>query len=199
MAKKDQPEDKWQKFSEQQQEAGDQEEHSDVHAENIEAAADADEAASAESDALTAIKMERDTLKEQVARARAEVENMRRRSERDVSNAHKYGSEKLLSDLLPVVDSLIRGLEGGVPEGEHAQALHEGMRLTHDMLEKMLLKHGVMIIDPAQGDAFNPDKHEAMSMQKNPDLESNTVIQVLQKGFELNGRVLRAAMVIVNQ
>jgi molecular chaperone GrpE len=136
-------------------------------------------------------------LKEAAIRAKAEAENVRRRAERDVQNAHKYGVEKLLNDLLPVVDSLVRGLEGDEPTDAHAKALREGMVLTLGLLEKTLEKHGVSVINPERGEAFNPAAHEAMAMQPAEGLESNTVIQVLQKGYMLNGRVLRAAMVMV--
>lgn len=136
-------------------------------------------------------------LKEAAMRAKADAENARRRAERDVQNARKFGSERLLTDLLPVVDSLVRGLEGQEPTDQQARALHEGMQLTLDLLEKTLAKHGLEVIEPARGDTFNPEAHEAMSMQPDPELQSNTVSQVLQKGYSLNGRVIRAAMVMV--
>lgn len=146
---------------------------------------------------LNSLEMRISEYKESAIRAKAEAENVRRRAERDVQNAHKYGNEKILVDLLPVVDSLVRGLEGELPADPAAKALREGMQLTLDMFEKTLEKHGVVVIDPAKGDVFNPELHEAMSMMSDPDAKSNTVLQVLQKGYELNGRVIRAAMVIV--
>ena len=202
MSKKQQNDNKWEKFADEQLEGTD----------DFATDQDLDDAIEAQSksgleypshekleESLTATEMERDALKEKLYRSQAEMENLRRRSERDISNAHKYGTEKLLSDMLPVVDSLIRGLEGHVSEDKYAVSMHEGMQLTLDLLEKTLQKHGVVIIDPTAGEGFNPEKHEAMSMQQNPDAEPNTVLQVLQKGFELNGRVIRAAMVVVNQ
>jgi molecular chaperone GrpE len=199
MAKTEHPDDKWQKFSEQGEDdpAINEEQDADNTEMEEETAVMSEE--DGNDDALTAVTMERDALKDQLMRSKAEMDNLRRRNERDVSNAHKYGSEKLLKDLLPVMDSLIRGLEGDAPEEPHAQALYKGMELTLDLLEKTLQKHGITMIDPAAGETFNPEQHEAMSMQQNPDFEADTVLQVLQKGFELNGRVLRAAMVIVNQ
>ena len=132
-------------------------------------------------------------FKDKAIRAHAELENVRRRAERDVESAHKFGSERLLQALIPIMDSLTRGLEGATPD----DAQYEGMRLTLDMFEKTLQKFGVVTIDPAQGEAFNPDQQEAMTMQEDPEAESNTVLQVLQKGYLLHGRVLKAAMVIV--
>lgn len=142
---------------------------------------------------LNALEMKVSEYKDQAIRAKAELENVRRRAERDVQQAHQYGSSKLLNDLLPVMDSILRGLEGCQPNDPHA----EGMKLTLDLLEKTLERHGVSIIDPALGEPFNPETQEAMSMQPAQGAKSNTVLQVLQKGYELNGRVLRAAMVIV--
>lgn len=126
----------------------------------------------------------------------AQLKNTQERAERDISNAHKYGSEKLLGDLLPVLDGLSRGLESS-REGSSVDSVREGMRLTLDLLEKTLKKHGVVVIAPAAGEPFNPELHQAMSMQACPDAEPNTIVQTVQQGYSLNGRVLRAAMVIV--
>ncbi|MCH9643483.1 MAG: nucleotide exchange factor GrpE [Gammaproteobacteria bacterium] len=202
MSKKQSNKGKWEKFTEEQ--PGEDESilsEQDLEETKAEAAAGGLEYPSHEKldETLTAVEMERDKLKDQLFRSKADLENLRRRSERDISNAHKYGSEKLLSDMLPVVDSIIRGLEGPESQDPQAQSMREGLKLTLDLLEKTLQKHGVVMIDPQVGEAFNPEKHEAMSMQQNPDAESNTILQVLQKGFELNGRIIRAAMVIVNQ
>jgi molecular chaperone GrpE len=146
---------------------------------------------------VTALEMKLDECRNQALRAQAEVENVRRRAERDVSNAHKYGVDKLLTDLLPVMDSMVRGLEGPDSKDPHTKTLREGMLMTLDILEKTLEKHGVEAILPQSGDAFNPDEHQAMSMVSDPDGQANTVCEVVQKGYQLNGRVLRAAMVIV--
>ncbi len=136
-------------------------------------------------------------LEDQVLYTKAEMNNVRQRSERDVSNAHRYGNEKIIKELLPILDSLQRGLqESAAIDGD---ALREGVSLTLDMFKRMLEKSGVEFIHPAVGDAFNPEVHEAMSMQQDPKAESNTILQVLQDGYSLHGRVIRAAMVIVNQ
>jgi len=135
--------------------------------------------------------------KDQLLRAHAEMDNLRRRARIDVENAHKYGLEKFVKSLLPVVDSLEKALEAG-EKHESAQAHAEGVELTLKMFLDVLKKFDVNVIDP-EGEPFNPDQHEAVSMLPNPEVEPNTVIQVLQKGYELNGRLIRPAMVIVSK
>src|SRR5690606_8091525 len=138
-----------------------------------------------------------DEYKERALRVQAEMENVRRRTERDVANAVKYGTEKLIGDLLPIVDSLVRGLDSPESHDPHAKGMREGLSLTLDILHKTLTKHGVQIIDPIPGDALNPTLHEAVSMVKDPKAKPNTIIQVMQKGYQLNDRILRAAIVVV--
>ncbi len=147
-------------------------------------------------DRLTAMEQVVDEYKDKNLRVMAEMKNAQERAERDISKAHKFGTEKLIVDLLPVVDSLVRGLESSVNDPQQ-NSIHEGMQLTLDLLIKTLTKHGVEVINPARGEAFNPEIHEAMSMQQDPKAKPNTILQVLQHGYALNGRVLRAAMVIV--
>ncbi|MDF1654409.1 MAG: nucleotide exchange factor GrpE [Coxiellaceae bacterium] len=150
-------------------------------------------------DQLTAAEQKVAEFKDKAILAHAELENVRKRAERDVQNAHKFGAEKLLSDMLPVIDSLTRAIEGPEPTDEAAKSMRQGIELTLDMFEKALAKHGVDAIAPQPGDAFNPEQHEAMSAVPNSGQPENTVVQVLQKGYSLNGRVLRAAMVMVAQ
>lgn len=133
--------------------------------------------------------------KELVLRTQAEMQNLRRRLERDMDNAYKYANEKLVSELLPILDSLSRGRDA-LPEGDSAR---EGIELTSTLLKDVLAKHGVEVIQPSAGEAFNPQRHEAMSLLESPEMESNCIIDVLQPGCELNGRVLRAAMVVVSK
>ena len=133
-----------------------------------------------------------------VLRAQAEVQNVRRRTERDVANAHKFALEKFSSDLLPVVDTLERALQSAVDSENGDDAIQEGIELTLKMLTDTLKKHGVEQNDPL-GEPFNPELHQAMSMQPNPDMEPNTVMAVLQKGYTLGGRLVRPAMVVVSQ
>lgn len=134
---------------------------------------------------------------EQCLRLQAEIENLRKRSERDIANAHRYGLEKFASELLPVKDSLEMGLVA-TAESQHVdpEKLKEGMELTLRMLATAMEKFGIKEINPI-GEKFNPDYHEAMSMQEREDVEPNTVVQVVQKGYTLNERLLRPAMVIV--
>ncbi len=131
---------------------------------------------------------------EKVVRITAEMDNLRRRSERDVTNAHRYGLEKFIHNLLPVVDSLEQAELLADKHGD--LAMHEGIQLTMKILLDMLEKANVEQINPI-GEVFNPVLHEAMSMQASPDASSNTVITVFQKGYKLHDRVIRAARVIV--
>ena len=134
----------------------------------------------------------------QFLEAQAELENTLRRAERDVANAHKYGQDKFLVELLPVVDSLERGLEIEHKEDAVLNNMHDGMQLTLDMFLGVLKKFGVEQIDP-MNKPFNPEHHEAMSVQTVKDARPNTVLQVIQKGYLLNGRLVRAARVIVSK
>lgn len=135
----------------------------------------------------------------QLLRVQAEMENLRRRAERDVESAHKYALEKFASALLPVKDSLEMGLSaasGG--EGEVLTRLKEGTELTLKMLISALEKFGIKEVDPV-GQPFNPDLHQAMTMQPSADHPANTVLAVMQKGYTLNDRLLRPAMVVVSK
>ncbi len=131
---------------------------------------------------------------EKSVRALAELDNVRRRAEKDVEKAHRYGLEKLIDSMLPVVDSLEQALQ--LAEQENNQAMHEGLELTMKLFLDVLAKHGVEQIDPI-GAAFDPQLHEAMSMQETSDAAPNTVLTVFQKGYKLNDRVVRPARVIV--
>ncbi len=129
-------------------------------------------------------------------RTNAEMDNLRKRAERDVQNAHKFGIEKLVGELLPVMDSMEMGMAAGDSGDEATAKLVEGMELTLKMFADALQKVGVAQIDPI-GEVFNPEFHQAMSMVENPDAEPNTVIAVMQKGYLLNDRLVRPAMVMV--
>ena len=134
----------------------------------------------------------------ELLRSRAELENLHRRMQRDVENAHKYGLEKFIQALLPVLDSMEMGLAAADGEGEQFQQLREGMSLTFKMFSDELEKVGVTYIQP-KGEPFNPEYHQAMTMVPNPDVEPNTVIDVMQKGYLLNDRLVRPAMVVVSK
>lgn len=136
--------------------------------------------------------------KDQLLRSIAEMENVRRRAQRDVENAHKFAVEKLLADLFPVVDSMEKAIETAENSelGEGAKAIADGLSLSLKLFVDTLAKAGVEQIDPL-GQPFDPQFHEAMAMVPNPDAEPNSVMDVMQKGYVLNGRLTRAAKVIV--
>lgn len=136
-------------------------------------------------------------LKEDVLRAQAETQNARRRAEQDVEKARKFALEKFVNDLLPVADNLERAIAAGDSEDEAQKAVLEGVVLTHKSLLDTLKKYKVEAIDP-DGEPFDPQFHQAMSMVPNPDVEPNTVLTVFQKGYTLNGRLVRPAMVVVS-
>ncbi|MEW4982952.1 MAG: nucleotide exchange factor GrpE [Cycloclasticus sp.] len=135
---------------------------------------------------------------EKVLLAKAEVENIRRRTQKDVEKAHRFSIEKFAKDMLPVVDSLEMGLASAATSEGDVTAIKEGMELTYKQLLSSLEKSGVKQVNP-EGESFSPDFHQAISMVPSPDHEPNTVIQVFQKGYTLNDRLLRPAMVIVSQ
>lgn len=131
---------------------------------------------------------------EKSVRAIAELDNVRRRADREVANAHRYGLEKLLSSLLPVVDSLEEALR--LADLHADTAMHEGLDLTMKLFLGVLEKYDVQQLNP-QGEPFDPQQHEAMSMQASQDVPNNTVLVVFQKGYKLNDRIIRPARVIV--
>jgi molecular chaperone GrpE len=135
---------------------------------------------------------------EQMMRAHAELENLKRRHERDLENAHKYGLDKFVAELLGVWDSLELGHSAAQDETADVQKLREGTELTLKMLSDAMGKFGVEQIDPIN-QPFDPELHQAMSMQPRADVPANTVVAVVQKGYRLNGRLVRPAMVMVSQ
>ena len=136
-----------------------------------------------------------DEYNDRILRMQAEMENLRKRAERDVSNAHKYAIEKFASELLQVKDSLELGLDVGEVE---AAKLQEGTALTLKVLVSALQKFAIEEVDP-MGEAFDPNLHQAMTTQESHEHEPNTVIRVMQKGYTLHERLLRPAMVIVSR
>ncbi|XKE45775.1 nucleotide exchange factor GrpE [Halomonas organivorans] len=134
--------------------------------------------------------------KDQALRTAAEAQNVRRRAEQEAEKARKFALEKFVKELLPVIDSLEKALEA---MGEDASEAHrEGVAMTLKMQLDVLGKFGVEVIEP-QGEPFDPQYHEAMAMVPNPELEPNSVMDVMQKGYLLNGRLVRPAMVVVSQ
>jgi len=139
-----------------------------------------------------------ESAKEQSLRAQADAQNIRRRAEQDVEKAHKFGLEKMVNDLLPVVDNLERAMAAVDLENEAFAAIVEGIKLTHKSFVDALARHQVKVVDP-QGEPFDPNFHQAVSVVPNPDVEPNTVITCFQKGYTLHGRLVRPAMVVVSQ
>jgi len=135
---------------------------------------------------------------EKSMRALAELDNVRRRSERDVANAHKFGIEKFVESLLPVVDSLEQALQAADKDNESLQGMCEGIELTLKLFADSFAKFGVTQINP-EGEVFDPQHHEAMSILQAPDVKPNTIITVFQKGYLLNDRVVRPARVVVSK
>lgn len=137
-----------------------------------------------------------DEQRDQVLRVQAELENVRRRAERDVQGAHKFALEKFVNELLPVKDSLEMGGAAAKVENNDLAKVSEGIELTVKMMTDVMAKFGVVEVDPV-GQPFDPELHQAMSMQDVPDAKPNTVITVFQKGYQLNERLVRPAMVVV--
>lgn len=135
---------------------------------------------------------------EMVIRARAETENLIKRQARELENAHKYAIDKFVSELLPVRDSMEMGLSASREQTADLAKIIEGTELTLKLLTDVMAKFGIKEINP-EGQAFNPEYHQAMAMQPTNDVEPNTVITVIQKGYTLNDRLVRPAMVLVSQ
>ncbi|PTY38348.1 nucleotide exchange factor GrpE [Saccharospirillum sp. MSK14-1] len=162
-------------------------------------AAAAEEAATADlAEQLAAAQQQAKENHEQYLRAEAEMANLRRRVEKDVENAHKFGQEKLVKEMLTVADNLERTLAAIETETDEVAPLKEGVEMTLKGLLDTFEKLNVEVIDP-QGHPFDPQLHQAMSMVENPDVEPNTVIAVMQKGYTLHERLVRPAMVMVSK
>ena len=146
--------------------------------------------------ALIQAQADADQQHELLLRAYAENENLRKRSARDLEQTRKYGLERFISDLLPIKDSMELGVTASQEDGLEPNRIREGMELTLRMLTQAIEKFGVQPLDP-MGETFNPQFHEAMTVQDNPEAESGTVLLVIQKGYLLNERLIRPAKVIV--
>ena len=141
---------------------------------------------------LNATQAKADESWDTLVRLQAEMDNHRKRSEKQVEDAHKFASQKFVESLLPVVDSMEMGMAA---EGDVDQ-IRKGMDLTIKLFESVMEKNNIEAVDP-MGEKFNPELHQAMAMQPNPDMEDNTVMAVMQKGFTISGRLIRPAMVMV--
>ena len=131
-------------------------------------------------------------------RTKAEMDNIRRRTQKDLENAHKFALEKFITELLSVKDSLEMGVSAATLEAATVDSLREGSEMTLSMLAGVFDKFNVVELNP-EGEKFNPEHHQAMSMQPSAEHEPNTVIAVMQKGYLLNDRLVRPAMVMVSK
>lgn len=143
---------------------------------------------------LLAITKERDDWRDKAYRAAAEADNVKRRSQQEIADARQYAVSKFAADVVTVADNLSRALTA--PEGNE-KALRDGIGMTAAQLQTMLSRHGVQIIPVQPGDALNPDLHQAVSEAPSADVPPGAVLQEIQPGFTLNGRLLRPAMVVV--
>ena len=172
------------------------------NASNLEAEADADpETEAVEESIEQQLDQAQITIKEyweQILRLKAEIENNRKRSVRDVENAHKYALRNFSESLLPIMDSMEMAQKAAEAENASLESIIEGTELTMNMFIQVLEKHGIQELDPI-GEPFDPEQHQAISMVEDESVESNTVINVMQKGFVLNERLVRPAMVVVSK
>ncbi|MHA7927530.1 MAG: nucleotide exchange factor GrpE [Marinobacter sp.] len=169
----------------------------EVAKEEAESAGEA--SAEGEGSEVEALKAQVQEFQEQMLRSQAEMQNVRRRAEIDVEKAHKFALEKFVKELLPVADSLekaVESTEGHEDSAEAVASIREGVEMTLSLFMSSLKKFNVEQINPV-GEPFDPQHHEAMSMVPAPDAEPNSVVAVVQKGYLLNGRVVRPAMVVV--
>ena len=135
---------------------------------------------------------------DQIMRLNAEIENNRKRAQRDIEHAHKFAVKSFVESLLPVTDSMELGLNATNSENANLESIQEGMSMTLNLFIQTLEKNGITAIDPT-GEKFNPEHHQAMSIQEHEELEPNTVLTVMQKGYLLNDRLIRPAMVVVTK
>ncbi|QJD29682.1 nucleotide exchange factor GrpE [Methylococcus geothermalis] len=171
----------------------------DAQPELLEVEAPPAEAPAAEPDrALLEAQQQASDNWERFVRAQAEMENLRRRMEKDLQNAHKYALEKFAKELLPVMDSLELGIAASSADTPDVAKLREGAELTLKQFQSVFEKFGILAIDPV-GEKFNPERHQAMALEPAESVEPNTVLKVFQKGYLLNDRLLRPALVVVAQ
>lgn len=145
---------------------------------------------------LAAAQAKADENWDQLVRTKAEMENIRRRSERELANAHKYALEKFAQELLPVIDSMEMGVAAAQDENADVSKLREGTEMTLKMFETAIEKFGIKGVHP-KGEEFNPEHHQAMTMIDSQEHAPNMIIDVMQKGYLLNERLVRPAMVVV--
>lgn len=130
-------------------------------------------------------------------RAKADLENHKRLAQKDIENAHKYSNERYIRELLDVFDNIGYSVDAAHAENADLKSIQKGLELTGKILQNLLQKLNLKQIDPKSGELFNPSLHEAMSMEVNEDQPPNSIIRVLQKGYQLHERIIRPARVIV--
>ena len=149
-------------------------------------------------DSLSELEVQLEEMKDQVLRHQAEVQNVKRRADQDVEKARKYALERFCNELLPIVDSLEMAILSASPDQEDSESILKGVKLTLKMFVDTLAKFNLEQIDP-EGEPFDPKLHQAVSMVENNEVEPNTVLSVMQRGYVLSGRLIRPAMVVVSK
>ncbi len=135
---------------------------------------------------------------DQIVRLNAEMDNSRKRAQRDIENAHKFAVQNFAESLLPIADSMEMGIKAASDDNVNLDAIRKGIEMTHELFVSTMDKNGIKAIDP-KNEKFDPDLHQAMSMVESDEVEPNTVIDVMQKGYTLNERLIRPAMVVVSK
>ena len=164
----------------------------------VEAEAISDDPIEVLENALYSAQLEAVEAREDMLRMQADMENLRKRLVREHEKSRRRTLERFMGDLLPVRDSLERGLEAAQDQAATVASLKEGKQLIMKMLSKVMDDHGLVSIDPA-GETFDPEKHEAMTMIPSPDHDENTIIDVIEKGYQLHERLIRPAKVVVSR
>ncbi len=149
-------------------------------------------------DPLSKLEVQLEEMRDQVLRHQAEVQNVKRRAEQDVEKARKYALERFCNELLPIVDSLEMAILSESPDQEDSESILKGVKLTLKMFVDTLAKFNLEQMDP-EGEPFDPKLHQAVSMVENNEVEPNTVLSVMQRGYSLSGRLIRPAMVVVSK
>ncbi len=149
-------------------------------------------------DSLSKLEVQLEEMRDQVLRHQAEVQNVKRRAEQDVEKARKYALERFCNELLPIVDSLEMAILSASPDQEGSESILKGVKLTLKMFVDTLAKFNLEQIDP-EGEPFDPKSHQAVSTVENNEVEPNTVLSVMQRGYVLSGRLIRPAMVVVSK
>jgi molecular chaperone GrpE len=146
---------------------------------------------------LTEARAQADQHYDNLLRVQADMDNLRRRTEREIDNAKKFALERILNDLIPVMDSMEMGLQASTQTANDQDTIRQGLEMTLKMFQDVMARFHVEAVDPT-GQKFNPQEHEAMTMQPSKDHEPNTVMMTIQKGYKLHGRVVRPARVVIS-